>query len=251
MFVLSHISRYQAFTWHLLVSLCVASVLASVVFFVWYPGAIAYASGVGSIFVLLVGVDVILGPIITLIVFNPLKKELKRDLAVVVTVQLIALILGMYTVFVARPVYMVFNADRFDLVYASDIGDADLLAAGVDVRWGLPMLGAEIISAKLPVDPVIARNIIEEAVMTGQDIQYQPQYYLAYSERSRAVKRQMLPLQALRASNLDRIEDVTALIDEYKGKEVGYLPVIARAHNVVALIDESSAEVIEIHNLRP
>jgi len=251
MFMLSRISRFQAFGAHLLVSLCLAGVLASIVFLLWYSGDIAYASGVGSIFVLLIGVDVILGPVITLIIFNPLKKELKRDLGVVVTVQMAALLLGMYSLFVARPVYIVFNADRFDLVYASDIGEVDLIAAGVDTRWGLPMFGPEIVSAKLPADPVLAQQLVQEAVMTGEDIQYKPQYYLAYSDQLQAVKRQVRSLANLEASNPAQAEAVAALIDEYKSERIGYIPLIARDHNVIALIDKSSAEVIAINSLRP
>jgi len=149
-----------------------------------------------------------------------------------------------------RPVYVVFNADRFDVVYASDIGKADLRAAGVDIRWGLPMLGPEIISAKLPEDPALAQKIIEEALMTGRDIQYKPQYYLAYSDQLEMVKRQIRPVNQLEGAGFAQAGVVAALVDEYKDKNIGYIPVIARAHTVIALIDTQSAEVIMVHSLR-
>jgi len=60
-------------------------------------------------------VDVILGPLITLTVFNRSKprSELVRDLTVVGLIQLAALGYGLWTVFVARPVHLVFEYDRF------------------------------------------------------------------------------------------------------------------------------------------
>ena len=76
---LNSINRFQAFTGHLIASACVASLLSLIVFMLWYPGTLAYASGVIDIFLLLLIVDVTLGPSITLIIFNKAKKE--RDFA--------------------------------------------------------------------------------------------------------------------------------------------------------------------------
>jgi len=251
MLVLSNVKRFHAFGWHLLISLCIASALASVVFFVWYPQALAYASGVGEIFILLVGVDVVLGPAITLIIFNPLKKELKRDLGVVVAVQLMALLYGMYTVFLARPVYLVFNLDRFDVVYASDIAEEDLLAAGLESSWSLPMLGPDLVAAKLPSDSVLAKKIVLKAITTGEDIQYKPQYYVPYESLSQVVRVQMKSIENLRKVNSAHLDNVEAVVADYEGGKLAYMPVVARAHNVIALVDGMSAEVLSIDNLRP
>jgi len=56
-------------------------------------------------------VDVCLGPLLTLAVFDPKKKELKRDLSIILLIQLSALFYGIYTVSVARPAYIVFAVD--------------------------------------------------------------------------------------------------------------------------------------------
>jgi len=54
---------------------------------------------------------VCLGPLLTLAVFDPKKKELKRDLSIILLIQLSALFYGIYTVSVARPAYIVFAVD--------------------------------------------------------------------------------------------------------------------------------------------
>ncbi len=55
---------------------------------------------------------------VTLIVFNPGKRLalLRLDLAVIGTIQAAALAYGVSVIAEARPVYMVFTVDRFDLV---------------------------------------------------------------------------------------------------------------------------------------
>jgi hypothetical protein len=81
-------------------------------------------------FLIVVTVDVILGPLITLAVFNRAKPwtELRRDLVIVALIQLSALGYGLWTVFVARPVHLVFEYDRFRVVHAVEV-PPEMLAA--------------------------------------------------------------------------------------------------------------------------
>jgi hypothetical protein len=58
---------------------------------VWYPQHYFAAMGGTTLILLLIGVDVVIGPLITLIVFDPKKKSLRFDLAVIAVLQLGAL----------------------------------------------------------------------------------------------------------------------------------------------------------------
>ncbi len=58
---------------HLLISCGLAFSCFIVVFFVLYPSPLAQATGVGMVFLIMLGVDVVLGPMLTLIVY---KKSL-------------------------------------------------------------------------------------------------------------------------------------------------------------------------------
>jgi len=250
---LQSINRLQAFGGHLVASACIASLLALVVFSVWYPGVLAYASGVVGIFLLLLFVDVVLGPTLTLIVFNPQKKELKRDLTIIVAIQLIALLYGTYTVFVARPAYLVFNAKGFDLVYANEISPENLAKAEHSKYGSLPYFGPKVIGAALPNDPVIAREIMTRAVFGGEDVQNMPQYYMPYENLKQSVQRNILPLKELQKLNQDRIQEVQMLVDKYSTIDgnVGYLPVTAKAHDVIAILNRKTTEILEISDLEP
>ena len=113
---------------HLGISLAIAALAALLVFGLWYPYPYREISGGRELFLLVVSVDVILGPLITLAVFNRAKPwmELRRDLAVVALIQLAALGYGLWTVSVARPVHLVFEIDRFRVVHAIDVDEAQL-----------------------------------------------------------------------------------------------------------------------------
>ncbi len=247
------VTRYKAFGWHLIFSTTIALFCASIVFYLWYPGLLAKASGVINIFMLLLIVDVVLGPIITLIVFNPLKKELKRDLFIVIAIQLIALTYGLYTVFVTRPVYIVFNSGAFDVVHANEISKENQDKATRQQFRYLSYFGPEYIAAHLPKDPKVAEKIILSAVSGGNDIQHLPEYYLPYIEAKDEVIKQLKPLSDLKTFNKDSIRQVNYLIERYEtaNTEVGFLPLKGKLQDLTVVISRSNGEILETKDLRP
>ena len=120
--------RARAAGIHLLISLAVAALAAALVFGLWYPGAYRNLSGGRELFLLITTVDVILGPLLTFVVFDLRKgwPHVRRDLAIIGIIQLSALLYGLHTVYVARPVAMVFEVDRFRVITANDVHEPDL-----------------------------------------------------------------------------------------------------------------------------
>jgi hypothetical protein len=134
-------------------SVVVAIICAAVVFGLWYPYPYRELSGGLALFILIVAVDVVCGPLLTAVIFNPVKtrKELVRDLTLVALIQLVALAYGVYTMAQARPVYMVFEVDRFNVISAVDVDEAEL--AKVAKQWGtLPIWGPQVIGSREPKD---------------------------------------------------------------------------------------------------
>lgn len=113
---------------HLLLSAAVALVCAVVVFALWYPPPFDELAKGRQLFLLVVAVDVVCGPLLTLIVFNPRKPraELRRDLSVVVALQLAALTYGLVNVANARPIWLAFEGDRFRVVSVPDVNRRQL-----------------------------------------------------------------------------------------------------------------------------
>ena len=247
------INRFQAFGVHLLGSILIGLCCATLVFLVWYPWPFPVATGVTKIFLTLLSVDVVVGPCITLIVFNTAKKELKRDLAIVLFLQISALLYGMHAVFVARPVYVVFNVDRFDLVFANDF-TAEKLNNVSDAGFkSLPLWGPEVIAARLPDEAKAREKIMFAALDGGDDLPQLPQYYVPYTELKTEVQARIQALERLKRFNKDRAEDVATLIGNYTAVTggVGFLPLRGKVRDLTVIINKNSAEVLEIKNLKP
>lgn len=247
------LNRYQAFTGHLGLSAAVAAVSAALVFLVWYPSPLAAATGVTGIFLMLLAIDVIVGPVITLIVFNPSKKALKRDLLVVLVLQVAALLYGMNAVFAARPVYAVFNVDRFDLVLANDMTEAKLQKVEASRFKSLPGFGPQVIAARRPGTSKERNEILFGAAAGGDDLPQLPQYYVAYGDaRTEAAKRAQ-PIDALRELNRSETARVDDLARRHAGRAagVGYLPLRAKVVDMAVIVARDTGEVLEIADLRP
>lgn len=245
------LNRIRAFAVHLAGSSAVVLCAAALVFLVWYPDKLPQATGVTNIFLMLIAVDVIVGPLITLIVFDLKKKELRRDLAVVLLLQLCALTYGLHAVFVARPVYRVFSVDRFELAYANDLG-SEKIAKVTDPRFKvLPIWGPETISVRRPDDPRERIEIAMGAAAGGDDLAQLPQFYVPYEGAKDAVIKRLQPLDRLAAFNKDQPEAVQALIQRYKDRGVGYLPMRGKVRDLAVIVATQSGDVLDVVNLSP
>ena len=201
-------ARVQAAGIHLLISVIVAMLTAGVLFSLWFPGAFRAMAGGQSLYVLLVSVDICLGPLLTLAVFDVRKerRELRLDLAVIGLVQVVALAYGLHAVYVARPVAMVYEVDRFRLVTATDIAGDDLAKASSEYR-DLPRLGPWLLGTRAPLVGAEQNEVIFTA-LKGRDIGSRPQFWQPYD--------------ASIASALSRSRPVVELFTRYPSKNADF-----------------------------
>ncbi len=106
-------SRYQAFLYHFLISLLVFFVLAYLVLFQWYPDFFYAIDGGWEGMRIIIGVDLIMGPLLTLIVFKAGKPGLKFDLTAIGTFQAVCLAAGLYIVYSERPIFFIYYDKHF------------------------------------------------------------------------------------------------------------------------------------------
>ncbi|MGD2138848.1 MAG: TfpX/TfpZ family type IV pilin accessory protein [Burkholderiales bacterium] len=239
-------SRLRASGIHLCISLGVAVLAALLVFLVWYPYPYREISGGRDLFFILVSVDVVLGPLITLTVFNPTKprRELVRDLSIVGLIQLSALGYGLWTVFEARPVHLAFEIDRFRVVHAIDV-EPEMLAKAPEGLRSLPLFGQTPVAVRPFRD---AREKYEATVAALQGVQmgFRPDLWQPYADARMRVLLAASPLARLR----QRFPDKTGLIDEaiaQTGKAEASLvsmPMVGRDKFWTVLLDSSTAEVV-------
>ena len=104
--------RYQAAFYHFLISLAVFIVLAYLVLVIWYPEFFFAIDGGWEGMRIIIGVDLILGPTLTLIVFRAGKPGLALDLTLIGLFQSICLMAG---VFVMETVSVILQVLSFKL----------------------------------------------------------------------------------------------------------------------------------------
>ena len=229
---------------HLGISLCVAVFAAALVFGLWYPYPYGEISGGRELFFLVVAVDVIMGPLITLAIFNRAKprRELLIDFTVVGLLQLAALGYGLWTVFAARPVHLVFEYSRMTVVHAIDV-DADLLAKAPTSLQKLPVTGPTVIALR-PFKNPAEQYDATMAAFEGFPLAARSDLWQAYEPVRADVLKEAKPVAELRA----RFSNQAAQIDRAiaaTGKPVTdlrYLPLLSRKTAWTVLLDTTTAE---------
>src|SRR4051812_12853702 len=109
-------TRWKAAAIHSLISVAVGLIAGALLLGLWYPPPYFHAAGAQELILLLVGVDLVIGPLLTLIVFRWGKPGLAFDLTVISLLQAAALVYGLAIVLQSRPVFLVATVDRFVLV---------------------------------------------------------------------------------------------------------------------------------------
>ncbi len=126
MFQLKDISRKKAFFSHLGLSLIIFLIILYFIIFKWYPQPFFTTDGGWQGIRLIAAVDIILGPLLTLIVFKPGKPGLKLDLSIIAVIQLAALFSGLYVVHNERPVAKIFQDGTFYIVTGYDMAKQNI-----------------------------------------------------------------------------------------------------------------------------
>ncbi|MEA3108546.1 MAG: hypothetical protein QOI88_3151 [Gammaproteobacteria bacterium] len=173
--------RLAAMGLHLLASGIVLTVILGGLYLGWYRWPGWYLADAIQVTLVLAGVDLVAGPLLTFIIASPAKprRVLMRDVAVIATVQLIALTYGTMSLWNGRPLYYAFSEDVLSLVQAYDIEDAELAIAR---KLNAPLLPhwynlPRWIWAPLPQDSAEQNKIIASAVTGGSDVISMPRYY--------------------------------------------------------------------------
>jgi len=246
-------SRLLAALVHLLISLCIAAGVFMLMLLVWYPHPYFEASGALRLALIVIGIDVVVGPVLTFVVFKRGKKTLKFDLSVIAVLQLTALAYGIHVVYVARPVFLVFAVDQFEIVAANDL-DPDSFAKARGTQFGtLSLTGPRLVAAQMPQDPKEKERILMSAVNTGRDLPQMPEYYVPYEQQKPNAVSHAKPLAELRKRGPEAAARLRAVEERARAKsiELAYLPVKGRSQDLSALIDRRTGELFALVPIAP
>jgi hypothetical protein len=248
--------RFKAFGLHLLASAAILSLTLGTLYLGWYRWPGWYLADVPRVVAVMAGVDLVLGPTLTLIIASPkkLRRELTRDIALIAAVQLIALIYGATSLWHGRPLYYAFSENVLQMVQAYDLDpqEVDLArrqsAQFVPHWYGLPRW----IWAPLPDDSAERGKIVEAAVNGGFDVISMPRYFKRWDEGLPALRMQLKNVDDVAyfsGAEKKRLKErmrTSGLATDQKNA----IPLTGRGHPLLAVIDPSSLKIAAILKAR-
>ncbi len=160
---------------HLGISLLVAGLILVFLFAVWFPTPLMGLGALQGVQIILL-VDLVIGPLLTLIVFKRGKKTLVMDLSIIALLQIIALGYGLKTVYGQTPAYMVLTYEGFYVVSRHEV-DTLLTPADFSIPEELEQNPIRF-AGKIPVyqltetDNSVARSAQNQIFMFNQLMPY-------------------------------------------------------------------------------
>ena len=178
--------RFRAGGLHLCGSAAVLTLVWGSLYAGWYRWPAWYLTGVLHVIVIMGAVDLALGPSLTAIVANATKsrRELTRDIGIIVAVQVAALIYGTAALWQGRPLYYAFSSNRVLLVQASELQPNEIALARRENPRFVPKWDSlpRWVWAAPPKDPKATASLF------GQTL---PRYYRPWSEGIRELRKQL------------------------------------------------------------
>ena len=239
--------RLKFFLYHSITSVVIALVVIGLVFLIWYPAPLAYAVGVTHIFLMLIIIDVILGPFLAWLVYKEGKRTLKMDLSIIILIQIAALTYGVYSIAQARPVWIVFNDNAFELVRYNQIKTENVKQAQPQfqqVTWFKPQYAAVKHSENIQEQQIERMH----TMLNGISLTQYPERYIALQQVKNQMQMQAQDLSTLKQWNNEKT--VSEVLEQYPQADA-WLPLKTYGIPLVVLMDKETAKIIKIVNLRP
>ena len=241
--------RLKAFGLHVLGSVCLLSLILGCLYLGWYRWPGWYLAGALSISLMLMGIDVVLGPLLTFLVASPRKprRELARDVSVIVAIQLVAASYGIWTLWNGRPLYYTYSEGYLEMVQAQDL-DPQQIALGLELNPSLAphwYSRPRWIYAPLPKDPKLATEIASAAISGGDDVIDLPRYYQPWAAGSADLRQRLQPLDKVKQLDKKDKQVAAARLRQlgFAPEQPHMLPMSGKGRPLVAVIDPATTKI--------
>ncbi|WP_442767510.1 TfpX/TfpZ family type IV pilin accessory protein [Acinetobacter bohemicus] len=239
-------SRLKFALLHLFISLLFCAGLILFFHFSSYRWPLSIAVNFWHIAVIFCLVDIVIGPFLTFIVYQKGKKSLKFDLSVIIFLQIAAFVYGAFSIFDARPAWIVYSVDRFELVKNSDIYIENLSKVKPEYQhasWVSP----QYVAVQLAKDTKQHQQDAFNAIFAGLSLSKQPEKYIPLPHVRSEILAKMQNIQLLQQYNSSNL--VKNILKKYPNAS-GFLPLKGHKEDMTVLLNKTG-EVIQIVNLRP
>ena len=244
-------NRYNAAATHLGISAAVIAIFFSIVFFIWYPAPYFSIEGTYDVIIILIAVDLVLGPLLTLVIFKTGKPGLKFDLSMIALVQISALLYGGNTIYSERPYFIAFAVNQFSVIQAN-VATKEMDLSLIDPKINYKHLGPSYVYAENPPDSELAMRISLEAAAGGPDIDRHPELYRDFKKYISRSFNQSLDLDTLAKQYPGNDVIVKEFRRHYPDtKSLAFFPLFGKQRHIILVVDRNSAEVIDYLEINP
>jgi len=242
--------RVKAALIHFGISLVVFCSIVAVAILAWYPPPYFFADGGWQMIRMAAGVDVVLGPLLTLVVFKSGKPRLKIDLGIITILQVSVLIWGVVLMYQQRPVFVAFGVNQFYTVTEGELAHDDQLATKLKMlERGTPVM----VFVKLPDDPN-KRLALLMAALGGGDIFYAlPHLYEPLSENIPEVLKAGLNIADLANKNPEDQAKLDAFLKRQGGQaeDYAFVPLTCKYKSLIMALHKPDGKVAGTLDIAP
>ena len=243
--------RFKAFGLHLLASATVLTLILGALYLGWYHWPGWYLANATQVVLVLICVDVVIGPLLTFVIANPSKprRELARDIGIIAVVQICALGYGSGSLWNGRPLYYALSEDALSVVQAYDINGHEAELARKQngefaPHWySLPRW----VWAPWPQDP----KELNEIKSAGEDVIAMPRYFKSWELGLPSLRDQLKKTDETRffTQGEKKLFKLRLQAAGLPTDQPNAMPFTGRTRPLLAVFDPASSKIIAM--LRP
>ena len=234
---------------NLFISQAIIFIFLIFAYLIWFPHSFHLLEEFYKTALLLIFVDLILGPVLILLVYKENKINLKFDINVLLAIQLIAFAFGAYSLYLKHPVYAVFAIDRFTLINAANVTPEKIK---FETLKSTLFSKTKITVARMPKE-IIARNKLILGVMNGEaDLDHRAEYYEPYDLHFKSVlNKNLITDSSLLKKKTKSV--INNFVSKYGGEisDYVYIPLETQYKDVIWALDRKTALPVGIIDIDP
>lgn len=228
---------------HFGLSLLVAAVIAFLVFTAWFPYPYRELAGGSELFMLVIAVDLVCGPLLTFVLYSPTKpkREMFTDISLVVTIQLLALCYGIWTVWQVRPLFVVQEADRFSIISRASIAltELDQLPTALKPAY----FGSPVVVSLRALSSPERDKLVAEIKAGGHDASEHPSFYVTYDGSIAYGNAHLLKnLLRVKPALRDQVDNILFKSTVKNEDQLRYLYIVGRNYWIAVINSEGKME---------
>lgn len=246
-------SRFKAAAIHFFFSITAVATIIILMLFLWYPHAYFKLMGGNTLIYLIAGVDVFIGPLLTMVVFKTGKKSLKFDLACIAVLQVAAMSYGLYVMFEARPIFTVFNQNAFYVASVVDIYPKELLKGKKEEWHTASVTGPRLVASAKPNKRDKTEAMFYEIQSDMKLTQQYPRLYDDYANHQTEVVKVGKALSELISINRENKQAIDSFLKKLNRPMADFLflPIYSAVSQMSAIVDAKTGEFVQIIDAQP